>query len=186
MNIASFLRTSSQVCVSMGGGDYICQLLEMKGGTRKEWDKERTARMTFVGLCVQGPWTHLQYQIMERLAAGTSAAAIAKKVVLGGLCFAPFSIAMTFTVVNFLQGKDMVAASAKIKKDLPDTWMAGTMYWPIIMTFNFKYIPIHNRPLFGAVAGSFWAIFMAYQANVGKKASSAPATLTTPSLKSTL
>ena len=48
---------------------------------------------------------------------------------------------------------------------MPTTWATGALYWPFVMFLNFKFVPIRNRPLVGSLAGSFWSVWMAYQAN---------------------
>ena len=57
----------------------------------------------------------------------------------------------------------------KIVSDLPKTWIAGSMYWPVVLAFNFRVVSVANRPMMGALLGSFWSIYMAHQANKNEK-----------------
>jgi hypothetical protein len=77
----------------------------------------------------------------------------------------PFTIALFFTTVTLLEGKTLQDASKKIEKDLPSTWVASLIYWPVIGFLNFRFVPVQNRVIFGSLAGIVWNIFMSNQAH---------------------
>jgi hypothetical protein len=167
----TLVRTITQVTCAMSGGDVVCQMLEKDGLSDPRtffetgaWDSERTKRMGITGLCVQGPWTHLNYTVLEHYFAGTAMRAVLSKVACGALV-APLSISMTFSSIGWLQGKPMSAVQDKIVQDMPQTWATGACFWPAIMTLNFRFVPLSHRPLVGSLAGSFWSVYMAFQAN---------------------
>jgi hypothetical protein len=179
----SLLRTVAQVTISMTGGDLVCQALEANRAKEQQpevsdtlesgshaswWDPRRSRRMAVTGLFVQGPWSHLQYQLLEVVAAGTSNRAVLTKVAIGAIT-APLSISMTFSSIGLQKGHTFQQIKEKIQRDVPDTWMTGACYWPFIMTMNFKFVSLANRPLVGSLAGSFWSVYMAYQANKKSK-----------------
>jgi len=56
-------------------------------------------------------------------------------------------------------------------KDVSHTWATGACFWPAIMTLNFRFVPLSHRPLVGSLAGSFWSVYMALQANKAAGAS---------------
>ena len=170
MKIRAWLRTSIQVCTVMSCGDLCCQFLEFKFDKNKKnlnflqdqlWDRERTKRMSIVGFFVQGPWAHGNYQMAEYFFPGTSNKAVLCKVLLGR-AIAPIGICLTFSTVIFLKGLTLQDAIIKIKRDMPTTWATGALYWPFVRALNFKYIPLHNRPLVGSIFGSFWSVWMSY------------------------
>ena len=173
MNL-TIVRTCAQVTAAMSIGDIVCQMLEKDGfsdpstflssSAKGQWDRERTKRMMVTGAFVQGPWTHLNYHLLEKYFAGTSARAIMCKVGTGALV-APFSISLTFTSIGLQQGKPFSLIQDKIAKDMPATWATGALYWPFVMTMNFRFVSISNRPLVGSTAGAFWSVYMAVQAN---------------------
>ena len=101
--VFSCIRTSLQVSLSMGGGDVVCQLI-LNDGNTAQLDWQRTKRMAMTGYFVQGPWTHGQYALLERMAPGTAAVSVAKKV-LATAMLAPIGISLTFMSVYQLQGK---------------------------------------------------------------------------------
>ena len=161
--------TAAQVCASMSIGDVVCQCLEQwnrdgdDGWPRIDW--ARTARMGVTGAVVSGPYAHLQYGVLERLAPGNAGAAVARKVLMSA-AQAPISISLMFASVLMLQGRpDLIRE--KCSDDLLDTWTAGAFYWPAVLSLNFRFVPVHRRPLVGALAGSLWNVYSAFQANKG-------------------
>ena len=45
------------------------------------------------------------------------------------------------------------------------TWLIGALYWPVVMSFNFRFVPLVSRPLGAAAAAGFWNIYLSGQAN---------------------
>lgn len=164
--------TAAQVCASMSIGDVVCQALEQYVNSDGKWpeiDWERTARMSITGALVSGPYAHLQYGILERLVPGTNGASVIKKVAMSA-AQAPLSISLMFTSIMLLKGQpDLIVK--KCEDDVIDTWKTGAFYWPVVMTLNFRFVPIQRRPLVGALAGSFWNVYSAFQANKGAASS---------------
>ena len=166
-NFRQLLITAAQVSASMGIGDLVCQSLEQdfwnNGFDSISIDVERTGRMCVTGALVSGPWSHFQYQIFERLVPGTSGLQVAKKV-FGAAALAPVSISLMFSSVLLLQNKaDQI--QTKLEMDVLETWGVGALYWPFVLSLNFRYVPLHHRPLVGAFAGSFWNVYTAFKAN---------------------
>ena len=69
-----------------------------------------------------------------------------------------------FSSVLLLQNKaDQI--QTKLEMDVLETWGVGALYWPFVLSLNFRYVPLHHRPLVGAFAGSFWNVYTAFKAN---------------------
>ena len=162
--------TAAQVSASMSLGDLVCQCLEQwddreGGGDWPRIDWARSCRMALTGAVVSGPYAHLQYGVLERVAPGSAGVSVAKKVLMSA-AQAPLSISLMFSSVLLLQGRpDLIGK--KCNDDLIDTWTAGALYWPAVLSLNFRLAPVHRRPLVGALAGSLWNVYSAYQANKG-------------------
>tara|TARA_B100000780_G_scaffold261304_1_gene213682 strand:+ start:114 stop:698 length:585 start_codon:yes stop_codon:yes gene_type:complete len=166
-HLRQLLITAAQVSTSMAVGDVICQCLEQDaynlGLNSVSIDVKRSSRMFLVGAFVSGPWSHCQYQLLEKFIPGNTGGAVAKKV-LSAAALAPIGISLMFSSVLLLQGKSEKIED-KLKDDVLETWAIGALYWPAVLTMNFKFVPLNSRPLVGAFAGSFWNIYTAYQAN---------------------
>lgn len=126
-------------------------------------DLARTARMGTTGIVANGPWVYVQYQMFERLFPGTTTAAVAKKVV-SAATLAPISIALTFSTVLALE-RNSDRIGDKLQADVMSTWAMGAVFWPAVLTINFRYVPLRSRPLVAALASSAWSVFVSYQAN---------------------
>jgi hypothetical protein len=170
--LRSMLITAAQVSLSMSLGDIVCQCLEHRttsiGDTFSLFDVKvdwsRTSRMCLTGAFVSGPWSFGQYQVFERFIPGTTTAAVVKKVAAAAAA-APIGISLMFTSVLLLQGKKYNDVQHKLQNDLVDTWAIGALYWPFVLGLNFKFVSLARRPLVGALAGSAWNVYTAYQAN---------------------
>lgn len=146
-------------------GDVICQHIENRK-TNKPWDKERTFRMSLVGLFVSGPLSHFTQFTLEDWFPGRGKTAIMKKMI-GNFFMAPISTSLHFTAVTLLTpGKSKEDALKKVKKDTLPTLMVGLCYWPFVGFCNLRFAPVEWRPLFGSIAGVLWNIFMSNRANL--------------------
>jgi hypothetical protein len=158
--IPSVVKSSIMVSSSMFCGDALCQQVV---GTN-QWDYKRSLIMATTGFFVSGPISHTTIHILERFIPGNTRKASIQKVLCNTL-LAPLHMSATFTTVTLLKGKSLSDAQQKIKRDLPLTYAAGGMYWPLVGYFNFRHTPIQYRPLVGSLAGVVWGIFMAGQVN---------------------
>jgi len=148
----------------MGIGDLVCQGLEQRTEVSTwSWNADRSRIMTAAGFFVSAPWSHIQYQLFERFVPGNLGFAVAKKVALSAL-LAPVSISLLFASVLVLQGKSENVAD-KLSKDVIPTWQVGALYWPLVLSVNFRYVPTRHRPLVAALFGSVWSVYSAYMAN---------------------
>lgn len=78
---------------------------------------------------------------------------------------APINISLVFTSVALLKGQSLHDAKAKVKRDLPKTYLAGACYWPIVSFFNFRFVPLDYRPFLIGLAGAMWNIYLSSVAN---------------------
>lgn len=43
-----------------------------------------------------------------------------------------------------------------------DTYKVGVIYWPIVQTFNFTFIPVRNQVVCTSFFSMMWSAFLAY------------------------
>ena len=198
MNARGFLTTSAQVGASMGLGDLACQALERRrrtaaaaaatSGSRRRrstdasssdgaataaapldaWDAERSRIMVTTGFCASAPWTHLQFHGLERWAPGLAGPAIVRKVA-ACTALAPIPISILFASVLAQQGGSLREIKDKLSAHVLPAWQAGSLYWPAVLTLNFKYVPVKHRPLVTAISWSVWSVYLSYMANKGEE-----------------
>lgn len=170
--VRGMATTAMQFAAAMSAGDVLGQGLEryVEGESAddvreilKTIDWSRTARMGATGLFVNGPWSHAQYYALNRLFPGNCNLTVAKKVA-SGIVLAPIGISLMFSSVLALKGEHSDIAD-KLAKDGIPTWGANSIYWPAIMTLNFKYVPEARQPSAAALAAILWNAFTSYQSN---------------------
>lgn len=154
-----YLRTSVAVGTAMVVGDVACQNI---AGT--PYDAPRTLRMGITGAFVSAPVGHKWMHVLEGWFPGKSMRAVLCKVA-GNAAFSPVGISLAFTSLTLLEGKTLSHAKAKIKADLPITFMTGACYWPFVSFLSFRYVPLDYRAITGSIAGAIWNTYLSSQAN---------------------
>lgn len=102
------------------------------------------------------------------------------KKMLTNILVAPIGISLVFTSVTLLKGQSFRQARAKVKTDMPKTFLAGSCYWPFVSFVNFRFVPLDYRPFVGSVAGAIWNIYISSVANKteGNKSNASEQSLT--------
>lgn len=52
--------------------------------------------------------------------------------------------------------------SFQLKEKFFDTYKVGVVYWPIVQTVNFAFVPARNQVIFVSFFSMVWSTFMAY------------------------
>mmetsp|Transcript_1297 Transcript_1297/g.2164 ORF Transcript_1297/g.2164 Transcript_1297/m.2164 type:complete len:192 (+) Transcript_1297:167-742(+) len=155
----------SSVSFSMIMGDLFCQQIV---GDPLEW--HRAFRMGATGFLVAGPVSFSLHQIYERIAPGNAMRQIAKKLALTLFVTAPVHISATLTAATMLTpGKNAADAQEKVASETIPTIINSIPYWGTVHALNYRYTPVHNRPVLSSVAGVFWNIYFSWQANKSGK-----------------
>lgn len=90
------------------------------------------------------------------------------------ILIAPVGISLVFTTVTLLKGQSFDQARAKIKRDMPTTFVNGSFYWLVIYFINFRFIPLDYRPLTNSFAGAIWNIYLSSMVNKTHESSNDP------------
>ena len=114
------------------GADLCRQALaaeELGGGevAIDRWDWRTTAAFLAYGCLVQGPLLHAWGALARSGVPGRAAAAVARKVLLGQLLFAPASLALFFGSTSALQGRTAREGAREIVDKVPQSWMVREM-----------------------------------------------------------
>eukprot|EP00123_Amoebidium_parasiticum_P011402 comp20691_c0_seq1/m.26944 comp20691_c0_seq1/g.26944 ORF comp20691_c0_seq1/g.26944 comp20691_c0_seq1/m.26944 type:complete len:226 (-) comp20691_c0_seq1:637-1314(-) len=158
------INTCLAVGTAMGTGDIVCQTLERRGQENRPHDFIRTRNMFLTGVFASGPLNYWWNIRLENMLPGSSVKRVLQKV-FANICFAPVFISTSFTSITLLSGRSIFDARDKIAADLPKTYAAGSMYWPFVGMIQFRFVPLHFRPIVGSLAGVFWNIYISFMAN---------------------
>ena len=135
-----------------------------KKSKEHEYDWQRTGRMMVWGSVFFAPLGHAWYNFLDRFVRTVGKKAIAQKVVLDMLIFAPPSSFGFFTFNNVLSGQSFDEATNDAWKKLPTTLLANYAVWPGIQVITFGYIPLQYRVLFINVMYVGWSMFLSMMA----------------------
>ncbi|CAM9579939.1 unnamed protein product [Phaeothamnion confervicola] len=124
----------------------------------------RSLRMTVCATFVTSPTSFAWNILAERLAPGHSPSAVVRKLCVQVTCM-PGMIASQLGALSLLEGRSGAETMDKLKSEVPPTLAAGLCYWPVIGIFQYRFVDLINRPVFGSFAGIFWNTFLSHQAN---------------------
>jgi len=154
-------RSVGAVGLAWGVGDVICQQVEQPAA----WDRVRTLQFVSVGTLVMGPTSHGFELLNERLFPGNAMREVAKKV-LFRVCCAPGFLTLSFGGLALVRGHDVLDA---VTNNVWPAWCAGTLFWPAVSCFTYKFVPVATRPAFGSTVGALWSSYLSYIAHRGAK-----------------
>ena len=145
-----------------GAGDGLCQSLIQ---VDQPYDWVRTVRFGAVGTLYIAPGIHYWYNILAtRLAPGTSAVAVLKRVALDQFVFAPPFIAGLLTTLWTAEGFPIIDIPNRLATTLPDVVMANWVLWIPANILNFGFVPIKYQVLFNNTLGLVWNAYLSFSA----------------------
>ncbi|CAH0493822.1 unnamed protein product [Peronospora farinosa] len=145
--------------VIAGLGDVICQLaLE---NNERYLNVKRVAIFTFVGGVLISPVLHVWYRLLSTRLPGISATAIAKRLAMDQLGFAPMFLPIFISSVMTLEGR-MEFIPDKLKTDWWPITKANWIVWVPAQLVNFRFVPGSMQVLFSNVMGLFWNAYLSY------------------------
>jgi len=128
-------------------------------------DLARAAKMGAIGCVSAGPLSFWTYQLCAHLFPGVAWRQVGKRVVAILALTMPVSISSTFALSTLLGGGTPRDAAAKISRDLRETWMANTYFWPPILVANLRWVRTANQASVGAVAHAVWNVYLSLMTN---------------------
>ena len=129
-------------------------------------DWRRVFAYGLFGLVCTGPAVHAWFNILAKFGPKN----ILLKVAVDRTVFhVPFQY-FFFLFVGAVEGRQSFAAVRRhADKIIWPVMLKAWQFWPFVMLFSFRYVPIELRPLVGNLAALCWSIFLAYRAAMEKK-----------------
>ncbi|ETL39355.1 hypothetical protein F441_09521 [Phytophthora nicotianae CJ01A1] len=144
-----------------GLGDVGCQLvLESEDGDAK-LDLKRAAIFTFLGGFLISPALHVWYGFLGSRLPGVSTAAVAKRLALDQLGFAPTFLPIILSSVLMLEGHSEDIPD-KLRADWWSVTKANWVVWVPAQILNFRFVPGSMQVLFANVVGLLWNAYLSY------------------------
>ncbi|UZJ56929.1 hypothetical protein CBS101457_006249 [Exobasidium rhododendri] len=144
------------------------------------WDVARTGRFFAFGVMMApllAQWNNfIEFRFPLRGSVGSgvgsvakvSMTALAKRVSVDQLGFAPFGLACFVGAMGFMEGRDMEGIQSKFKEMFIPALLANWKVWPAVQTINFRYMPLRYRVPFTGAVGIAWQVFLSIL-NAAKK-----------------
>lgn len=86
-----------------------------------------------------------------------------KKTAIGQVTMFPAYTAAFYMYTGLLEGRTVIQAVDKTKEKFLPTFVAGSVFWPIVNIFNFTSVPPQHRVLYVGIVGVTWNIFLSWQ-----------------------
>lgn len=148
-------------------GSLIQQTIE--GRRYPNYDYMRCLRFAFWGSCVIGPTMFLWMRLANRIFPQKTLKSSVKKALLEQIVYDPWAISAFLFVMTILEGKGKEEAKLEVKEKFLDTYKVGVVYWPIVQTINFGFVPARNQVIFVSFFSMVWSTFMAYMQHLELK-----------------
>ncbi|GAB9475271.1 Peroxisomal membrane mpv17 pmp22-like protein [Globisporangium polare] len=139
-------------------GDVNCQVFLEPD---QPFNAKRAAIFTLVGGVFIVPILHRWYGFLGRVVPGTSNMAIAKRLAMDQLGFAPTFLPIFFTALLTLEG-NVDKVPEKIRNDWWPAVTANWIVWVPAQLINFRFVPGTLQVLFSNVVGLFWNSYLSY------------------------
>jgi len=153
----------------MTAGDMTVQLvIEKKNlvldGSRDSWDTTRTLRWSLAGLALHGPYFFYTFAKVDKyFGTVTSLSNVLRKTAFVQVTVFPGYLTMLFTFLGLVEGlRSSETLWSKVTQRVPEAFAGGCVFWPLVNTVNFRYVPPHMRVLYLASAGTVWNTFLSY------------------------
>ena len=162
------LRSMTNVSCLYGLGDALAQGVEkymaVESPGKKRYNYQRTGRMMVVGLVYAGPYMHLWYGGITRVASLVYPhqrwRSIFFKVGTDQLLgMAPF-LTGYFALTGIVEGRSLPEVRDKVIANTHTAWGFGMLAWSPVQCINFAFVPPQSTVLFVASFSAVWTAYL--------------------------
>lgn len=133
-------------------GDIFCQR-GFEG--KRDIDWMRTGEMGVIRATVMAPFLFVYFPRLAASFPGTSAFAVARRIVADQLLGSPVAICLVFCASCAIQGRPLEAPT-RIQQQLLPTWLNSISYWPFAHILTFKFVPVKHQAHFANFLSVYW------------------------------
>ena len=154
------VATQAVTAAVIGGvGDLTCQVLVE---TREDIDMRRLCVFSALGGILIGPALHRWYTFLHRNVPGEGLAAVAPRLLLDQLCFAPLFIPTFMVALGLLEGHPLHKALHKAERQWWSAVVANWQLWVPCQLINFGLVPTHFQVLFANGVACIWNVYLSF------------------------
>ena len=141
-------------------GDAGCQLLFEDEG----FSVRRQLELGAMGFLLRGPALHAWYGFLSRAVTGTGALAVAKRILLDQLVFAPVIVSCILSFLAVAQGQ-AGDIPRRMQEQVPGAVLNNWKVWPAAQCLNFALVPVQHQVLFSNLVSVGWNGYLSWSAN---------------------
>ncbi|KAH7039693.1 vacuolar membrane protein [Microdochium trichocladiopsis] len=126
------------------------------------FDFERLTRFAAYGFCM-APLQFKWFSFLSRAFPVSKDSALGpamKRVIFDQLVFAPFGLAVFFTVMTVAEGGGKRAVTNKLRDMYVPTLKANYLVWPAVQIINFRLMPVQFQLPFVSTVGIAWTAYL--------------------------
>ena len=155
-------KSGLQSATIMSAADIVTQWLVENKEFPSEYDVKRTLRWTLAGISLHGPYFFVGFTMIDkRVGPATTMTAVAQKTALAQfILFPPYLVAL-FGLMGMLEQHPNIAD--KIRTKVPDAFISGCLYWPVVNGFNFALVPATLRVPYLAASAGLWNSYLSWE-----------------------
>ncbi|TNN05012.1 Mpv17-like protein isoform 2 [Schistosoma japonicum] len=108
----------------------------------------------------QGFYQFIYYSWLDKVFSGVSVTIVAKKVILDEVLIGPISLVIFFLYNGFCDTCSMAGAVERCRQSFLSGYLSDLVYWPILQTVNFAFVPPAYRVLYVIFFTSLWDTYL--------------------------
>ncbi|CAD7093708.1 unnamed protein product [Hermetia illucens] len=93
------------------------------------------------------------------------------KAVTEQVSYDPMLITTFLFGMSIFEGKSYEDSRAEVRAKFLETYRVGMVFWPIVQTVNFTFIPAKNQVIFTSFFSMLWSAFLAYMKHLQQETS---------------
>lgn len=134
----------------------------IKHGSMDEVSLSRAARFGFFGTFYSVPTFYLWLRLTGKYFQKKNLRTAIARAVVEQVFYGPFSISSFYIGMGLLEMKPLSTSVSELRQKFWQTYTTAILYWSVVQTINFYYIPEKNSIIFVSVASFIWTVYLAH------------------------
>lgn len=118
-------------------------------------------RYGLYGALFNGPTLYVWIRVASIMWPRSDIRSSIAKAVTEQVAYDPFAITIFLYTMTLAEGRSKEVAKKEVRDKFIPTYQIGFIYWPIVQTVNFAYVPQRNQVIVAGVFSLFWTTFLA-------------------------
>jgi hypothetical protein len=173
------LRAGLQSGTIMFVADALTQTIVEGKSSAESNDITRSLRWGICGLVLHGPYFYSGFSVLDKqFGPATTWKVVAMKTAAAQFVLFPPYLCLLFSFMGILEGHPNVIE--KIKRQVPEAFFGGCIYWPIANGINFSLVHGSMRVPYLALSAGFWNSYLSWNNQRGNQLTIASTTAKKP------